>query len=123
MTADRYRQIGLVLVMLFLLGSAYGVSAAWAADIRQIDITGSEFRMHPDSVSVRMGQPVVIVFHNQGVLSHNLVIDALGLKTRTIYPGETARLSFTPQKGGRYTFRCNVPGHTEAGMHGTLVVR
>jgi|GEM_PF-1452540 len=125
MTTKQYGCMGVVLTALFMFACINGVwlSAARAAENGQIDIRGSEFRMQPDSVTVQAGQPVVIVFHNDGVLSHNLVIDALGLKTKTIHTGATTRLSFTPQKSGRYVFRCSVPGHTEAGMRGVLVVR
>ena len=123
MTANRYGSIGLVVAVLFLTGILYAEPAAVAADVREIAITGSEFRLQPGSVTVDHGQPVVIVFRNQGVLSHNLVIDKLSLKTKTIYPGETARLSLPPLESGVYAFRCDVPGHTEAGMRGTLVVR
>ncbi len=37
-------------------------------------------------------------------------------------PGATAEWVFIPQKPGRYTLRCTIPGHTEAGMTGTITV-
>jgi uncharacterized cupredoxin-like copper-binding protein len=38
-------------------------------------------------------------------------------------PGETAVLEFTPTQPGTYEFFCTVPGHKEAGMVGTLIVK
>ncbi len=37
-------------------------------------------------------------------------------------PGATADWVFIPQKPGRYALRCTIPGHTEAGMTGTITV-
>jgi uncharacterized cupredoxin-like copper-binding protein len=37
--------------------------------------------------------------------------------------GTTSSLEFTPTKPGTYEFECTVPGHKEAGMRGTLVVK
>jgi uncharacterized cupredoxin-like copper-binding protein len=36
--------------------------------------------------------------------------------------GESTLALFTPNAPGTYTFYCGVPGHTEAGLVGTLVV-
>lgn len=37
-------------------------------------------------------------------------------------PGATAEWVFVPLKPGKYTLRCSVPGHTEAGMTGEITV-
>ncbi|NOZ42561.1 MAG: multicopper oxidase domain-containing protein [Alphaproteobacteria bacterium] len=44
------------------------------------------------------------------------------MKTSTIQSHETAKLSFIADKAGAFRFRCLVPGHMEAGMHGVLTV-
>ena len=112
-----------ILATLLLLLSMVSIPNTWASDSKRIEMTAKEFRFEPDRLTVDHGQNVVIVFHNQGVLSHNLSVDGLGAKTKTIYPGETDKLVFTPEKAGKYSFHCTVPGHTEAGMRGTLIVR
>lgn len=37
--------------------------------------------------------------------------------------GMSSSISFVPTKPGSYEFYCAVPGHKEAGMVGTLIVR
>lgn len=118
---SKRKAAGIVLMAALLL--ICGSIVAGAAETKVVNVTGWEFRFEPDQLTVQQGQTVVIVFHNQGVLPHNLSFDQLGLKTRTIYPGETDRLIFTAAKAGKYLFRCTVAGHTEAGMHGRIVVR
>ncbi|HVY97715.1 MAG TPA: plastocyanin/azurin family copper-binding protein [Solirubrobacterales bacterium] len=68
---------------------------------------------------------VTIDFTNPQPLPHDVAIeDSEGetiAKTNTIAEGSdstTAEL-----KPGNYTFYCTVPGHREAGMEGTLVVK
>jgi uncharacterized cupredoxin-like copper-binding protein len=58
---------------------------------------------------------------NVGATLHNFSIDDLGISI-DIEPGETAETTINAP-AGRYDFYCNVPGHLEAGMTGTLVVR
>ena len=39
-------------------------------------------------------------------------------------PGETVDVTFkVPAKAGSYPFTCTFPGHSAAGMKGTLVVK
>jgi len=38
-------------------------------------------------------------------------------------PGAIAEWVFVPMKPGTYTLRCTIPGHTEAGMTGRLVIQ
>ena len=50
--------------------------------------------------------------------------DAVLAKTALVGPGETVQVSFTvPAKPGSYSFICTFPGHYQAGMKGTLVVK
>lgn len=40
-----------------------------------------------------------------------------------IEAGKTAEIRFTPKKPGTFELGCHLPGHYEAGMKGTLVVK
>jgi azurin len=50
--------------------------------------------------------------------------DQVIAKTAFVGPGETAEVTFTvPLKAGVYPFVCTFPGHFQAGMKGTLIVK
>jgi len=124
MTLSKQDTAVFVLVALLLFTSSVFITNAWAGDSKRIEMTAKEFSFEPDHLTVEHGQTVVIVFHNKGVLSHNLSIDGLGVKTKTIYPDETDKVVFYSGKiQANNPFRCAVPGHTEAGMRGILIVR
>lgn len=87
-----------------------------------ITVTAKEFKFEPNEITVKKGQKVTLVFKNTGVITHNLAIDVLKLKTETIHAGETTELHFTADKQGEYIFKCAVPGHMQAGMTGKIIV-
>jgi plastocyanin len=66
---------------------------------------------------------IKIVFQNHSTLKHNVYVE-LGEKelghSATVAQATT---SFVVKlAAGKYNYYCNVPGHEDAGMHGTLVV-
>jgi plastocyanin len=67
---------------------------------------------------------VTIDFDNPSALQHDVAIEKDGKEiaaTALIAEGKTSvTADLAP---GTYTFLCNVPGHAEAGMEGTLAVR
>jgi uncharacterized cupredoxin-like copper-binding protein len=44
------------------------------------------------------------------------------IKELELKPGANAEWLFVPLKPGKYSLRCTVPGHTEAGMTGVITV-
>lgn len=97
-------------------------TASTAENADAITVEGSEFSFSPDEITVKKGQEVTIVFKNVGTLAHNYTIGDLGVKSETIRPGQTATVTFTPTQTGTFAFWCDVPGHRQAGMEGTLHV-
>ena len=72
-----------------------------------------------------MAGSVTINYNNPQSLSHDVVIEdesgqELG-KTELISEGETS--TTVDLQPGTYTFFCDVPGHREGGMEGTLTVQ
>jgi uncharacterized cupredoxin-like copper-binding protein len=57
---------------------------------------------------------------NEGAAPHNFSIDELEIDV-DIDPGAQEEVVINAP-AGEYEFYCNVPGHREAGMVGTLVV-
>ena len=42
--------------------------------------------------------------------------------SKTVDPGKTAEMLWHFSKAGTFEFACLIPGHREAGMHGTVAV-
>lgn len=77
------------------------------------------------SLTAKAGK-VTIQFTNNAPLAHNLTIQQgtggpkLGATPTFMGGTKTLTLNLKP---GTYTFFCSVPGHRDAGMHGTLTVQ
>jgi plastocyanin len=69
----------------------------------------------------RVGETVALRLENTDTQLHYFDIDAFDVHI-PMPSGKPALALFTPTTPGTYTFYCHVPGHTEAGMVGTLIV-
>jgi cytochrome c oxidase subunit 2 len=88
---------------------------------REIHITAKKFDFAPDTITLKKGEPVVLVISSQD-RKHGFNLRAFGIRA-DINPGETARIQFNPNKTGKFTFSCDVfcgEGHED--MTGTIVV-
>jgi plastocyanin len=89
----------------------------------QLEASETALAFDTTQLSAKAGK-VTIDFTNPSALEHNVVIEQNGKELAGFEPiakgeeSETANL-----KPGTYTFFCSVPGHREAGMEGTLVVK
>jgi plastocyanin len=102
------------------LASARADAPARAA-ATPISVSGKEFSFHLSRTSIPRPGTVTFSFHNAGTMKHNF--DIGGKKTPLIGPGKTAKLTVTFHKKGRFSYRCTVPGHAQAGMKGVFTVR
>jgi cytochrome c oxidase subunit II len=88
---------------------------------REIHITAKKFDFTPDTITLKKGEPVVLVISSED-RKHGFNLRAFGVRT-DINPGGSARIRLTPDKTGKFTFSCDVfcgDGHEE--MTGTIVV-
>jgi len=121
--------------LLMLMGSLTLLTAACApaqpaaaakstAPAQEISITATEMAFSPATLEVKAGQPVTLTVKNNGVLEHNWQA-TIGSETIVVavQPKQSASRTFTPQTAGTYKIICNVPGHEQAGMVATLVVK
>ena len=102
-------------------GMGDGDNSPVADGARSVDVTATSFAFDPAEVTVEAGEDIAIALTADDVL-HDLVIDELGAHVAADR-GETAEGGFRADEPGRYTYYCSVPGHRDAGMEGTLVVR
>ena len=80
------------------------------------------FKFEPASSSANVGETVTVTLDNEGVLEHNFAVTEFNVSLGPVAGGQTASSSFTPTAAGTYEYFCDVPGHREAGMVGTLTV-
>lgn len=85
---------------------------------------GGELAFTTTEATAKAGK-VTIEFNNPQALPHDVKIESSGGEeiggTETVSEGsDSATVNLKP---GTYTFYCSVPGHREAGMEGTLVVK
>jgi plastocyanin len=89
----------------------------------QLAASPTDLAFDKTSLTSKPGK-VTIDFDNPAALEHNVAIEQEGKEiatSETLAEGKTSvSADLAP---GTYTFLCTVPGHAEAGMEGTLVVK
>jgi plastocyanin len=103
--------------------TATGASAQAQTKLAQAADPSGQLRFAKTSLTARAGK-VSIDFSNSSPLPHNLTIASGNtvLGATPAFNGGSKTLTLK-LKAGTYKFYCSVPGHREAGMEGTLVVR
>lgn len=103
-------------------GASDGEESAPAA--RRVDLEAFQYGFAPATIRANVGEPIELVLRTRDV-AHSFAIEEFDLNA-TILPGQEARLTFTPERAGRFPFGCDVycgEGHpTMAGEGGVLIV-
>jgi plastocyanin len=104
--------------------AAEGGTAGSASTVDFETPGGGELAYTAKSASAKAGD-VTLDFNNPQPLAHDVAVEDSGGetigKTELVTEGTTsAKVKLEP---GTYTFYCTVPGHREAGMEGTLIVK
>ena len=96
----------------------------------------------PDRVEVKRGEQVRFMIRNSGLLDHEFILATTNenLKhaeemkknpemehddpnAKRVMPGKNSEIVWRFTKVGQFEFGCLIPGHREAGMTGTIVVK
>ena len=96
----------LLLPTLFAMFIGFSASLPAQSAPRRIDVTTSQFSFAPGEITLKKGQPVVLVLKSQDV-AHGLRVRELNLALKVSEHG-TAQVQFTPQKTGNFTGHCYV---------------
>ena len=116
-----------------------------------LTVTAQSFQFAPKTIEVPAGPPVKLTLRNPDTIEHDFQVDHFPMKMTPSemkhmheemagmpgmdsaggmdmlhlhsLPGESHSITFTPTKPGTYAVYCSVPGHKDAGMTATLVVR
>ena len=105
-----------------IAGGAASAANAAAPSIVHLSAPVSGLRYDQKVVRAHAGK-IKIVFRNRSALKHNVNVEQgeheMG-KSATVSKASTT--FFVTLKPGKYNYYCSVPGHEDAGMHGTLIV-
>jgi len=94
-----------------------------ASTTLQVEASETALAFNTTSLTAKAGQ-VTVDFTNPSAIPHNVAIEQNGKEISGFEPIAEGEESETADlKPGTYTFFCSVPGHREAGMEGTLVVK
>ncbi|MCC6315668.1 MAG: cupredoxin domain-containing protein [Thermomicrobiales bacterium] len=96
-----------------------GATEAGQAAAQEFTVTSHDIYFDPKDLTIPANQDVTLHLPNEGAAPHNFSIDALQISVDQA-PGETDLTATVNAAPGTYDFYCNVPGHKEAGMVGTL---
>jgi len=100
------------------------VEAAPQATVRIQAFDG--LRFEPTRFEVQAGVPTRIELANAGAAEHSLVVKTPDGKQDWVHlhvvPGATEAATYQLDEPGTYPVLCTIPGHTEGGMAGELVV-
>jgi uncharacterized cupredoxin-like copper-binding protein len=81
----------------------------------------AQFKFDQQELRVTAGELAALRLDNRDDREHSFDIDELEVHV-PVAIGQSGVALFMPDQPGTYAFYCNIPGHREAGMAGTLVV-
>jgi uncharacterized cupredoxin-like copper-binding protein len=114
------------------------------ARIIQVTMREGDGKMtfHPDRLELKRGEQVRFMIQNSGLLDHEFILATTdeNLKhaeemkknpemehddpnAKRVAPGKSSQIVWKFTKAGQFEFGCLIPGHREAGMTGTIVVK
>jgi cytochrome c oxidase subunit II len=117
MMTKKFMRLGVLIGALVLAGSSTG--KLWAQNApRRIEITARRFAYDPGEITLKKGQPVILVLKSADV-AHGLRFRELNVNVKAP-KGGTAEVQFTPEKTGDFIGHCSV--FCGSG-HGSMIVR
>jgi cytochrome c oxidase subunit II len=97
---------GLAIAALLVLMSVFSVSTIAQPAPQRIEIIATQFSFAPGEITLKKGQPVLLVLKSQDV-AHGLRVRELNVAVKVNEHG-TAQVQFTPQKIGDFVGHCYV---------------
>jgi uncharacterized cupredoxin-like copper-binding protein len=127
-------------------GASYGEPGDPKKAAREILVTMTEqdgkMLFVPNKIEVKKGEQVRFKLSNKGLLDHEIVLATLeeNLKhakemeknpemehddpnAKRLTPAASGEIVWKFTKAGTFDFSCLIPGHREAGMFGTVIVK
>ena len=101
----RTLNVFLVVTVLFT-ALAFGAPASGQATPRRIEVTAKRFDFTPGEITLKKGEPVVLVLKSADV-AHGIRFRELGVNLNA-GKGQTSEVTFTPDKIGTFVGHCSV---------------
>ncbi len=98
-----------------------GTSALSTAVSSDIILSAHAMRFGQKEIRLKVGETVTIVLDNNDHYAHSFDTDDLDVHV-AMPANRQATATFTATEPGVFEFYCDIPGHTQAGMVGTLIV-
>jgi len=115
------RTLTLVLVSLALLSTLGACGSGLAVQGTEVKLT--EYKFDPKEISVKSGKATFTLV-NAGTTSHDMTIaDSSGkivAKSEVVQAGDSKYFTIDNLPAGSYQIYCDLPGHKDSGMVGTL---
>jgi plastocyanin len=101
---------------------ASGSTGGAAAGATSIELDAVDIAFNPTTLQIPANTDVTITFKNTGVLPHSFVSEELGIDTGQLPGGQETTVTVNAPAGS-YQYICDVPGHADAGMVGTITAQ
>ncbi len=115
--------IGLLWMFVLIAGPLNIVEAnetvVYADDL--IEMNAFSMGYDPSTIIAKEGQVIRIRLNDKDI-DHAFDIDAFNIHV-VLKGGESTEIMFMANKRGTFKYHCSVPGHTEAGMEGKLIIK
>jgi cytochrome c oxidase subunit II len=109
---------GIILMAIAGVAMASAVTVGSASEPRRIEIVASKFSYSPSEITLKKGEPVVLVLRTTDV-THGLKIEALGVKSE-IKKGSDTEIAVTPMQVGHFVGKC---AHFCGKGHGSMTLQ
>ena len=122
MTRFRIGVLALTALSVVLVWALPAVASSTQVKATAVTVTAgspSEFKFKLSKMKVPHGS-VTFTVKNGGAVPHDFKI--AGKKTKLLNAGQSAKLTVTFSKAGKFKYLCTVPSHETLGMWGNLTV-
>jgi uncharacterized cupredoxin-like copper-binding protein len=138
----RFALIASVMILAAIVLVACGGGTASSNQPVDVTVTETEFKIEASMTTFQVGVPYHFIVTNNGTVNHEFDIippepagtpetqvqaDSLARLTQDqLPPGTTATLDYTftqAYPAGSLEFACHLPGHYDAGMHTSIIVK
>jgi plastocyanin len=99
-------------------------ASSGAGIIKTVSVHETEYKLNPNTISLRKPGTYVFKGVNDGTITHGLGVEGNGVdqEISAVDPGNSGTLKVKLPKAGTYEIYCPVEGHKSLGMKGTITV-